>query len=193
MSLSYCETTDRARHARIAGESLAPDSLVFDRFRLVDTIARRFPRKFFSQRADAFRIAEDLCCRPCDRPGKARVEKIRGALATCKKCLFHRIFLNSFADAGDETQGKRCRLRCVASLLCEYARRQRRRAAYAHKSNESLFFFLRWCKPIVVQVDPRPHLCDTRHSKWLGGQQMAKRKKKAVKTAKKAKKKKKKL
>jgi hypothetical protein len=45
----------------------------------------------------------------------------------------------------------------------------------------------------VVQVDPRPHLCDTRHSKWLGGQQMAKRKKKAVKTAKKAKKKKKKL
>ncbi|WP_137044430.1 hypothetical protein [Pseudolabrys sp. FHR47] len=178
---------------RIAGESLAPDSLVFDRFRLVDTIARRFPRKFFSQCADAFRTAEDVRCRRWERPGNTCVDQIRSALAACKKCLCHRAFLNSLVDAGNEKQGKRCRLRCVASLLCDYARRQRRRAAYAHESNESLFFFLRWCKPIVVQVDPRPHLCDTRHSKWLGGQQMAKRKKKAVKTAKKAKKKKKKL
>jgi len=193
VSSPHCETTDQALRVRVAGESPTPDSLVFDRFRLVDALARRFPRKFFSQGADAFRTAEDACCAACAGRLTARVLKIRSALAACKKCLFHRAFLNSCIDAGDETQGKRCRLRCVASLLCDYARRQRRRAGYAHESNESLFFFLRWCKPIVVQVDPRPHLCDTRHSKWLGGQQMAKRKKKAVKTAKKAKKKKKKL
>jgi hypothetical protein len=47
VSLSCRKTSDRVRCVRIAGESLAPDSLVFDRFWLVDAIARRFPRNFF--------------------------------------------------------------------------------------------------------------------------------------------------
>jgi hypothetical protein len=30
-------------------------------------------------------------------------------------------------------------------------------SAYTHGALESLFFSLRWCKRIAVQVDPRPH------------------------------------
>lgn len=74
-----------------------------------------------------------------------------------EKALFHRIFFN----VGDFARKRRASA-TQNVFVSRFASRRTRlddgiASAYTHVRGESLFFSLRWCKRMGVQVDPRPH------------------------------------
>ena len=162
----------------------SPDSLV-----LIDSDVRRALRKPTCAKLFLHRVRSAQRCvrrKNFRRARQVRSTNTLGARSRrCKKRLFHRCFCNLRAMRTQRRRSISFYRHVRVAIDVDRARRWFC-ASHTHIVKWSQCFF--HCSVVngvqCVSIPDRTK-CDTRHSKWLGGQQMAKRRKKAAKTAKK--------
>jgi hypothetical protein len=94
--------------------------------------------------------------------GRARAQKISSDRHTAEyhsdeKPLFHRAFFNVGIFAREHRTTHAQNVFVSRFAFAETCLDDRIASAYTQERAESLFFSLRWCKRIAVQVDSRPH------------------------------------